>query len=136
VSNPASPLVNGPFGSFGIGTTITTGFAGSFAVGGLTPSGTEALANNAGVFAASFTFGDGRVAAFTDEEAFASSGFIGGSALLSPISESIFLNSFAYSVTPVPEPASVLGVAVAVLGVGGFVRRRRRVRGNPPADLA
>jgi hypothetical protein len=35
--------------------------------------------------------------------------------------------------TPVPEPATVLGVAAGALGLGGFVRRR--LRGGSPAAV-
>jgi hypothetical protein len=37
------------------------------------------------------------------------------------------------TVAPVPEPATVLGVAAAALGLGGFVRRRLRKPADPTA---
>jgi fibronectin-binding autotransporter adhesin len=40
----------------------------------------------------------------------------------------VFLN---FTPVPVPEPATVLGIAVAALGVGGFVRRRFRKPSEP-----
>ena len=42
----------------------------------------------------------------------------------------IFLN-----ITPVPEPATVLGLAAGALGVGGVIRRRRVGRFEKPAYL-
>jgi autotransporter-associated beta strand protein len=38
--------------------------------------------------------------------------------------------------TPVPEPATVLGVAAAVLGVGGLIRRRSRGKANEAVTAA
>jgi hypothetical protein len=32
------------------------------------------------------------------------------------------------NITPIPEPATILGLAAGALGVGGLIRRRRLVR--------
>lgn len=125
VSNPSSPLASGPFGNFGTGVSINTGFAGSFDLAGLTAAGTGALTNSEGFFAASFAVGSGRVAAFTDEEAFANSGFVGGDANLGSTSEALFLNSFAH-VAAVPEPSQAALLAAGLVLVGYVASRRNK----------
>lgn len=129
VSNSAAPIVNGPFGALPTGTAVTTGFAGSFATGGLTPSGTEAITNDVGILAASFDVaGGGRVAAISDEEMFASAGFVGGNPHFGGgANETVFLDSVAYLVA-VPEPSTLFAAVVACTALFSARPRGRRVR--------
>jgi hypothetical protein len=136
VTNAASPLVNGPFGAAGAGSVVATGFSGSFAAGGLTSSGTQALTNDAGIFAASFEVtGGGLVGAFSDEEMFANSGFVGGDARFGSGSEQMFLNSFAY-LMPVPEPSTLMFAAAGAAMLFTRARGRRASRGQNGMRLA
>lgn len=68
VVDAASPLTNGPFGSLAAGSTVGHGPCGSFADVG--PDGNAVLAVGGSTFAATFVLGQGRVAAFADEEMF------------------------------------------------------------------
>lgn len=73
------------------------------------------------------TFAPGGLASFTNSAQFTFAGdFVGALPTLS-----ISGNDLMLSFTPVPEPTTVLGAVAAVLGVGGFVRRR--LRGATPA---
>jgi hypothetical protein len=128
VSNSAAPIVNGPFGALPTGTPVTTGFAGSFATGGLTPSGTEAITNDMGILAASFTVaGGGRVAAISDDEIFASAGFVGGNSHFgSGANETVFLDSVAF-VVAAPEPSTLLAGVVACTALLSARPKGRRV---------
>lgn len=102
-----SPVMSGPFGQVAVNTIVPTGFAGSFASGGLGSNGIPIMGNDAGVFAATFSVGNGRVVVFCDEELFIDPPSVFGcyAAHLGTPSRTLFLNGFAH-VLPQP-PASI-----------------------------
>jgi hypothetical protein len=98
VTTAGSPVTSGPFGSIAVSAVLPTGFAGSFINGGLGANGAAFMANDAGVFGATFNVGAGRVAAFCDEELFIDPPSVNPcyNAHLGAASRTLFLNAIAH----------------------------------------
>ncbi|MGK7927117.1 MAG: PEP-CTERM sorting domain-containing protein [Spirulina sp.] len=131
VSNPASPIANGPFGTFASGTFTTTSFGGLF--GEVGENGTVGITRGGDPFAATYDFGTGRAAVFLDEEMFISASFRGADVRWNTTHNTYFLNAFDYVAngnsdsTPVPEPSSLLMLgAASILGISGFGLKHRK----------
>ncbi|VTU01918.1 Outer membrane autotransporter barrel domain-containing protein OS=Opitutaceae bacterium TAV1 GN=OpiT1DRAFT_01846 PE=4 SV=1: Autotrns_rpt [Gemmataceae bacterium] len=76
----------------------------------------------------SYTHGSGPTGAVVIDPALVSGLVAGDSFSLTMTNGDLMLS---FTPVPVPEPAAVLGIAVAALGVGGFVRRRFRKSPEP-----
>lgn len=124
VSNAASPIVKGIYGSFSQGKAFNTGFSYAFSDLG---DGEAAMTNPEGYFAASFELGSGRAALFTDEEIFMNKTVSGiAAANLTEDSAKVFLNSFDFiseNITVVPVPAAIWLLGSGLIGLAGMKRK-------------
>lgn len=131
VSNASSPIANGSFGTFPVGTSTGTSFGGL--LGTVGPNGTVGITRNGNPFAATYDFGTGRAAVFLDEEMFISAALGGADARWNTTHNAYFLNAFDYVANstpknpPVPEPHSEpYSVLILIAGILGFRLRRRK----------